>query len=119
MSRASVASSGLAVLALVVASLEPADAFWETKVSDWRKADIAFKVACVSGFLQGHLLHYYLGHQTEVREHFKTCLGFASLASIDDVINQTLRSEPELATGDIGRVVMRTLFRMCGPAKAG
>lgn len=104
------------VSTLLLLSHGKTEAFWETSVKQWKRADLSFKIVYLSGFMQGHLLMHHVGDNTHTREHFKTCLSFASFAAFDAAMGRTLKSEPELEKGDVGPIVMRTLFSMCGPA---
>lgn len=105
----------VAIVSLLLVSLPSnAQAFWGTSVKQWRHADLTFKIAYLSGFMQGHLLMTHVGDKKSTREHFKTCLSFASFAVFDAAMEKTMKRESELEKGEVGPVIMRTLISMCG-----
>ncbi len=94
-----------------------ATAFWETPYSNWPNYSLETKIAYLSGFMKGHLHFFHVGDHEGKREQLKQCLSFAGMKAFDEAMVATVVDEPELRSKEVGHVVMRTFFRMCGPLK--
>jgi hypothetical protein len=107
------------VVAVLISGLlvKPTDAKWDTPYNEWKTMSVAFKAGYLTGFFEGHLNVTHVGDTADIREHFKTCLSFASNEAVANAMDQTVSAEPAMATAPVARVLMRTLFTMCGGLK--
>lgn len=100
--------------AVLLSFAAPARGEWETAYSEYQKRELSFKLGYLDGFLQGQLMHFFVGDREDMREHLKKCLAFASPMAIDQAMTETVNAKPELRMQGVGLVLMQTLFRMCG-----
>jgi hypothetical protein len=92
----------------------PASANWDTPFDEWRKLSVAYKAGYLTGFLEGNLNVTFVGDTSNIREHFKTCISFASNEVLAKAMDQTASTEPAMSSAPVAKVLVRTLFRICG-----